>query len=81
MGLTGLRQGLVVFAQPPPAVEPTESALYNPTAWKNLKAYPIVATLDDLQRPTTHPLHPFDQFTAIPPVGPDQAQALEKGLG
>ena len=71
---TAVGQRLVIFAQTPVTVQPREGAFHNPTFRQDHKAGDIIVTLDNLQRPSTHPSGPVDQLTGIAAVGPDQLQ-------
>jgi len=65
----------VVFGEPAIAVQPCESALYDPAPGKDLE--PIVDSFDDfnLGHPAqTKILHPFEERARIAAISPDLAQ-------
>jgi Family of unknown function (DUF6444) len=52
--LSGLGQGLVVFTQPPRAIEPAECAFHDPAPLHHLKALGVPRAFHDHQSPLQH---------------------------
>jgi hypothetical protein len=74
---TGLRQQLVLLAQPPVTIEPAQRALHDPAFGKQVKALVTVGTLDDFQTdfaPAPQLPYPGYQLTSVGLIGPDQSQ-------
>jgi len=65
----------IVFAHSPVSPDPSEGALDDPSPGKHREADDVIASLDNLQHPTTHGLRPFDEFTRIPSVCPNELQS------
>lgn len=79
--LAGIGPKLVVLAEPALSAEPSEGALYDPSAGKDDEASSDVRALDDLHvdRPegSTQPADPGDELSRVSSVRPDLAQPEE----
>jgi len=65
----------VVFAHSPVSPDPPEGALDDPPSGKHREADDVIASLYNLQHPTAYGLRPFDEFTRIPSVCPNELQS------
>jgi hypothetical protein len=75
---TGLRQPLIVLAQPPVTIEPAQRALHNPAFGAYHEALGNSRSLDDVQpHGPMEPqrLDPGYQLAGLGLIGPDHAQA------
>src|SRR5579859_86160 len=76
-GLTMVQAHLVIPAKPARFVQPTKGAFDDPSFWKHLKPFGLVAPAHDLQlqfAKGSKLLHPAHQFSPVTAIGPDDLQ-------
>lgn len=74
-GLAVLHVFFVIFGQPATSTQPTKGSLDNPPTRQDVKASSVIAAFDDLKRPSAECLQPWDEFSPVATVGPDERKA------
>ena len=73
-GFAALREPLVVLAEFSILAEPRKRSLDHPPTRKHLEAHLILRFLHDFQRPAEAFLHPLNERSGIPSIGPQVSE-------
>lgn len=77
--LGSCRQSLIVFTQPPRAIEPAAWAFHHPAPLQDLKTSGVPGTFHDHASSPQYRRDPRDELASIPPIRPDQLESREAG--
>ena len=75
--LAAMRGFLIVLAKATELHQPTKGALDHPSARQHHKAFDIIGSFHDLQRPTSQSCNPSNKLAGIPAVSPDEPKTRE----